>query len=58
LLKLPDAKSDALRRDSVKAVNELFVKVTNAAAPKARIEQLDAKASSGEQFVEVYAGPG
>src|SRR5262249_15135619 len=41
LRKLLEAKSDAIKLDSVKAVYELFVNVTNAADLKARIEQLE-----------------
>jgi hypothetical protein len=47
LRKLLDAKSDSVRLDSVKAVYELFVNVTNAAELKARIEQLEANQPKG-----------
>jgi hypothetical protein len=43
LAKLLRAKSEGVRLDSVKAVYELFVNVTNAADLKARIEQLEAR---------------
>src|SRR5262245_24669273 len=42
LAKLLDAASDSVRLDTVKAVYDLFVNVTNAAQLKARIEQLEA----------------
>jgi hypothetical protein len=47
LLKLLEAKSDSVRLDSVKAVYDLFVNVTNAAELKARIEQLEANQPRG-----------
>jgi hypothetical protein len=43
LLKLLDAESDNVRLDSVKAVYELFVNVSNAADLKARIEALESQ---------------
>lgn len=47
LRKLLDAKSESVRLESVKAVYELFVNVTNAAELKARIEQLEADQHRG-----------
>ncbi|VTT97979.1 hypothetical protein : Uncharacterized protein OS=Thermodesulfatator indicus (strain DSM 15286 / JCM 11887 / CIR29812) GN=Thein_1510 PE=4 SV=1 [Gemmataceae bacterium] len=41
LASLLDSKSDTVRLDSVKAVYDLFINVTNAAELKNRIEQLE-----------------
>jgi hypothetical protein len=49
LLKLLEAKSDSVRLDSVKAVYELFVNVTNAADLKDRLERLEANHPRGSR---------
>jgi hypothetical protein len=49
LAKLLKAKSDAIKLNSVRAVYELFVNVSNAAELKDRIEELEANQQRGQR---------